>query len=187
MELAWYIPVLIFSARIVDVSLGTVRMLFTLSGWRWVAAGLGFLEVVVWAMAVGGLIHFITHPVALLSYASGFATGTLTGMMIEEKLAVGIRLVRVINPDLSKDVSSDLRSHGYRVTRVEGTGQQGPVEIAFVVVKRKSLAQLLEETERLAPEAFVTVERAESASSMALTGSLGFRQRMRLALNGVRK
>ena len=186
-DLAWYIPVLIFVARIGDVSLGTIRMIFVVAGWRWRAAGLGFFEVLIWALAVGGLIHFVTHPVALLSYAGGFATGNLVGMAIEQRLALGIRLVRVFNRDLSRNLSKELRSHNYRVTQVDGEGRDGPVEVVFAVVKRKSLPGFLSLIEKIAPNAIVTIERAEYASARAFADSSHHRRFMWLGIGGVRK
>ncbi len=168
MDLAWYIPVLIFFARICDVSIGTVRMIFVIAGWRGYASVLGFVEVLIWASAVGGLIAYITHPLALLAFAGGFAVGNFTGMFIEQRISLGIRLVRVINGDREVNVSSRLRELGYRVTRIEGTGRDGPVELTFVVVKRRYLAKLLHSLESIAPEAVVTVERADYASASAL-------------------
>ncbi|MEM7680409.1 MAG: DUF5698 domain-containing protein [Planctomycetota bacterium] len=168
-DLPWYIPLLIFVARIGDVSLGTVRMIFVIAGWRWRAAGLGFFEVLIWALAVGGLIGYITHPVALVAYAGGFASGNLLGMSIERRLALGVRLVRVIHRDADASLSAALRDAGYRVTRVEGAGRDGPVEIAFAVVRRRALPGLLSHIHRVAPESVVTVERAEYAS-MSATG-----------------
>lgn len=163
----WYVPVLIFFARICDVSLGTVRMIFVVSGWQWRAAAIGFFEVLIWALAVGGLVSHITHPPVLLAYALGFATGTLVGVVVERRLALGVRVARLINRDLDVDLSARLREAGYVVTRVEGKGRDGPVEVAFAVVPRRKLPKLLREVERTAPQAVATIERADSVVRMA--------------------
>ncbi|MFN3168957.1 MAG: DUF2179 domain-containing protein [Phycisphaeraceae bacterium] len=186
-DLAWYIPVLIFCARIADVSIGTIRMIFVIAGWRYRAAALGFVEVLIWALAIGGLIQYITHPVALLSYCGGFAAGNLVGMMIEQKLALGIRVVQVINRDLAANLPDLLREHGYRVTRVPGEGKDGPVEIAFAVVRRRALPQIMALIERHAPDAIVTVERAEHASEGAFGSTYTKRRLMLSGVGGLRK
>jgi uncharacterized protein YebE (UPF0316 family) len=169
MDMAWYIPLLIFGARIVDVSIGTVRMIFLVSGSRFLAAGLGFVEVIVWVLAVGGAISFLHKPIALLAYAGGFAAGTLVGVEIERRLAIGYRIIRVINSKADLDVSGHLREAGYRVTRIDGFGMRGPVEIAFLVVRRRVLRDVIGLIERFAPEAFLSVERADRATGAAFT------------------
>jgi uncharacterized protein YebE (UPF0316 family) len=167
----WYIPILIYFARIIDVSIGTVRMIFVINGHRWIAAALGFVEVIVWALAVGGVIMYLTNVSALIAYGAGFATGTLVGMTIEEKLAIGHRMLRVVNRQLDIDLSSKLREHGYRVTRVSGEGRSGPVEIAFLAIKRRELAKTIALIAELAPDSFVTVERTDRAALVTLPGA----------------
>lgn len=186
-ELAWYIPILIFCARIIDVSIGTIRMIFVIAGWRYRAAALGFLEVLIWALAIGGLVQSITSPVLLLAYAGGFATGNLVGMLIESKLALGYRVIQVINRDISGNLPAFLRDKGYRVTRVMGEGRDGPVELAFAVVRRRALPEILGLIEERAPEALVTVERAEHASEAAFGTSFNQRRFMWFGVGGVRK
>ena len=185
--MAWYIPPLIFAARILDVSLGTMRLILLIQGHKWWAALLGFFEVVIWALAVGGMIAFLTNPFALFAYAAGFAAGTLAGSSIEHRIALGYRLVRVINANLHFNLSDALREHDYRVTRIEGTGRSGPVEIAFLVVRRRNLAETLELIERLAPRSFVTVERADRASGAAFEADASLARRAWDKAGGVRK
>ncbi len=167
----WYIPILIFFARIVDVSIGTVRMIFVINGHRFIAAVMGFVEVIVWALAVGGVIKYLTNPYALIAYGAGFATGTLVGMTIEEKIAIGHRMLRIVNRHLDVDLSAKLREHGYRVTRVSGEGRNGPVEVAFLAIKRRELPKTIELVGELAPESFITVERTDRASLVNLPGT----------------
>lgn len=160
-EMAWYVPLLIYLARICDVPLGTLRMMMVISGHRWIAASLGFFEVIIWVLAAGGVIRYLSNPMALVGYGAGFATGVIIGMTIEERLAIGYRIVRIINPEAGLDLSESLRDRGYRVTRVEGSGRGGPVEVAFMVVKRKALPELRNSIQELAPDTFMTVERVE--------------------------
>lgn len=168
--MAWYVPALIFLARICDVSLGTVRMMLTVSGHRYAAALLGFVEVVIWVFAVGGALAYLPNPLAVLGYAGGFAAGTLVGMWIEDRMALGYRVVQVISPRTDTEVAGVLRERGHRVTRVDGHGRAGPVEIAFLVVKRRRVQKLLREIREFAPSSFITVERVDpphTSSAMA--------------------
>jgi len=183
----WYIPLLIFVARISDVSIGTLRMILVISGHRIMAAVLGFFEVIIWVLAVGGAITYLTHATALLAYAGGFACGTLVGMTIERRMALGFRVVRVINPRGESSISDSLRERGYRVTQLEGQGMRGPVEIAFMVVRRKVLDKLLEQVRAVAPGAFVSVERAEKVNGQGFESSRLDRAAWRSRLTAIRK
>lgn len=159
----WYIPLLIFFARICDVSIGTIRTIIMVSGYRLPAAALGVLEVTIWVLAVGGVIRYLPeYPLAVVAYAAGFAVGILMGMRIEEHIAIGYRVVRVVTTKPGLDLAAKLREKGFAVTRVEGTGRDGPVEIAFTLIRRRNLQRLREAVDAIAPGSFMTVERAET-------------------------
>lgn len=162
-QLYWYIPFIIFFARICDVSLGTIRTITVVSGHRYTSAALGFCEVAIWVAAVGSVVKYLPNPFAVLAFAGGFSVGTLVGMFIEDKIAIGYRIVRVINPDPAINVTQHLRSKDFRVTHLHGQGRDGSVEIAFTVIRRRYLKRLLDIIDDIAPKAFVSVERAERA------------------------
>lgn len=184
-QMAWYIPILLFFARICDVSISTVRTILMLSGMRVLPAMLGAVEVTIWVLAVGGVIkHLPESPLALVAYACGFASGVLVGMTIEDRLALGFRVVRVISPHSARpegrSLCDALRTLGYPVTRVDASGRSGPVEMAFMVIRRRDLRPLRAHIEEIAPDSFVTVERADPPSggvfrhhSMAGPGGIG--------------
>lgn len=156
-----YIPLLILIARVVDVSLGTVRTMLMVGGNRWIAALLGFIEVAIWALALGGMVAYLDRPLALIGYAGGFAIGTIVGLTIEDRLALGFRAVRVVNHHADIDLATALRARDFRVTRLEGHGRDGPVEVLLTVIRRRRLREVLGAIHDLAPSAFVTIERAE--------------------------
>jgi uncharacterized protein YebE (UPF0316 family) len=157
----WLIPLLIFIARIFDISIGTVRMIMVISGHRIASAALGFIEVLIWVLAVGGAVEHLSNPIAVFAFASGFAAGTLVGMAIENRLAIGFRIIRVINPKPGLDLAGALREHGFTATRLDGHDRDGPVEIVFVTVRRKAVPELLDRIAEVTPSAFLSVERAE--------------------------
>ena len=76
----WYIPLVIFAARVGDVSIGTVRTIMMINGSRLGSAILGALEVTIWVLAVGGVLKYLPNPWAVLGYAAGFGTGVFVGM-----------------------------------------------------------------------------------------------------------
>ncbi len=157
----WLIPALIFTARIFDVSIGTVRMIMVISGHRMVSALLGFVEVLIWVLAVGGAVGQLDNPAAVIAFAGGFSAGTLVGMTIEKRLAIGFRVVRVINPDPELNLTETLGALDYNATRLDGQDRDGPVEIVFVTIRRKGVPALLDRISQVTPRAFLSVERAE--------------------------
>lgn len=163
-SMEWYIPLLIFAARVCDVSLGTMRTLLLMSGNRWLTPILGAFEVTIWVLAVSGVLMHLKHPVAIAAYAGGFATGIMVGQLLEDRIALGYRILRVINTRRELHLSARLRDDGYRVTTVDGHGRDGPVEMAFLVVPRRKVRELQETLRDAAPEAFVTVERVDRPS-----------------------
>src|SRR5512133_102522 len=92
------LPLFIFCARIIDVSLGTMRIIFVTKGMRKVAPIIGFFEVFVWLLAISRIMQNLDNWVCYVAYAGGFATGNLIGMMIEEKHAIGHKITKVNTP-----------------------------------------------------------------------------------------
>ncbi len=154
----WYIPLFIFCARVVDVSMGTLRILFVVRGQRLVASMIGFFEVVIWILAVSGAIKYLSHPMAVIAYGGGFAVGTAVGIGLERALAIGFQAVRAINTDRNVSLAWKLRDEGYAVTQIQGEGLMGPVEICFIAVSRDEVPKLEKKIFEVAPGSFVTVE-----------------------------
>ncbi|MDK2972366.1 MAG: hypothetical protein PWP23_2121 [Candidatus Sumerlaeota bacterium] len=170
----WYVPILVFFARILDVSLGTLRIVAVMRGHKMSAAALGFLEVTIWLLAVSAVVTNVQESwVTVIAYAGGFACGTLIGMAIEEKLAMGSQLLRIVNVNPKKRVARFLRHRQYRVTEVEGTGATGRAELSFVVLPRKQVARVISLVLRYCPSAYLTVEdiRSEMVGSTIFTQS----------------
>lgn len=166
---------LIFSARILDVSMGTLRTIAMIRGYNTSAIVLGFFEVTIWMVTVGFALDHIMAPdvgilwrsMTLVAYGGGYSSGIAIGMWIERKLALGNQTVRAIVRDPPVDLANRLRDLGYAVTRVEGHGRDGPVEINFIVVPRRYTRRLLDRIFDHAPHAFVTVEDIYETSTEA--------------------
>ncbi len=155
---SWVIlPLLIFCSRIIDVSLGTVRIIFVSRGNRIIAPLLGFFEVLIWLIAIGKIMQNLTNVAAYIAYAGGFATGNFLGIVIEQKLAVGLLAIRVIT---SKDASSliqNMKEAGYGVTVVDAVGNTGKVNLLYSVIKRSKVRDVVEMIKRFNPKAFYSV------------------------------
>lgn len=151
-------PLIIFGLRIIDVSLSTVRILLSVRGHRLLVPIIGFFEVLLWIFAVGNAIRHLDSVMHVLGYAFGFATGTIVGLWIEEKLAIGISTMRIITPKTGAELAARLRELGCGVTEFIGQGRFGAVQLVYTVVPRRSMPVVLTEIERIDPDAFVTVE-----------------------------
>ena len=148
---------LIFLAKISDVSLATVRMIMVVKGKRIHAAIIGFFEVSIWVLAVGTVLSNLSDPVNVIMYASGFAAGNYVGIMIEEKMALGSLMVQVITYKKAMDLVERLREEGYGVTVVEGHGRSGIIHLLNVIIERKQLGRLNQLVDEHDEKAFITV------------------------------
>lgn len=151
-------PFLIFSLRICDVSLATLRLLSLVRGRKLLAASLGFVEILIWIVVVGTVVRNLDSAVLVIAYAAGFAAGTWVGVTIEEKLAFGVAEVQIISRAAGVEVAEALRELGFGVTETLGQGREGRVEILNTVVQRRSLDDVYAVIERWDPQAFVRIE-----------------------------
>jgi uncharacterized protein YebE (UPF0316 family) len=163
----WYtwviLPLIIFLARLADVTLGTVRIIFIARGKKFLAPLLGFLEVFIWITVVSQIVRGAQSIVAYLAYAVGFAVGNYVGMIVEERLAIGQLVVRVILPKDGALLVDRLRTEGYGVTYVDGQGASGAVMLVYTVVMRKELPRVVDLIQQVQPKAFFTVEELRTA------------------------
>jgi uncharacterized protein YebE (UPF0316 family) len=163
------LPFLIFIARVGDVSIATIRVIFVLQGKRSIAPILGFFEALIWLLAIGQIIKHIDNPVSYFAYAAGFATGTYVGMFIEEKLALGRVVVRVITGRPADQLIAYLKSNNFRYSNIDATGNDGKVNIIFTVVKREVLSTLIPTIKSYNPKAFFTIEGVKKVSDEELS------------------
>jgi uncharacterized protein YebE (UPF0316 family) len=174
-------PVLIFLARVGDVSLNTLRVMFVLNGKKNVAPILGFFEALIWLLAIGQIIQNIDNPVSYLAYAGGFAAGTYVGMSIEERLALGRVLVRVITVAPMPELIEFMKERNYRFTNVGAEGRYGKVNLLFTVMKRDLLQEYIRKVKECNDKAFYTIESVRRISEDDLNvteDSTGFTTRI---------
>lgn len=158
------VPLLIFTARVIDVSMDTMRILYISRGKRMIAPALGFVQVLVWLMAIRQIFLNLSNVACYVAYAGGFATGTWVGMIIEEKLAIGIQVVRVITHKDATELIEFLKKQGYGITSVDGQGATGRVNIIYTIAKRQEIPCVISIIERFNPKAFYTVEDIRAIS-----------------------
>lgn len=158
-----YLPLLIFLARVIDVSLGTLRIIFTARGRRYLAPLLGFVEVFIWIVAVSQITREANNLLAYLAYAAGFAAGNYVGIWLDNRLGIGTLLVRAILSNGGNQAADLLHQAGYGVTSLIGQGSTGPVQLIYTIIRRKDLTEVINLIHRVQPHAFLTVEEIRSA------------------------
>lgn len=152
------LPVLIFLARILDVSIGTLRIIFVSKGLKYFAAILGFFESLIWLIAVTQVMQNLNSWETYIAFACGFAAGNYVGVALEERIALGNLLIRVITQREANELVDVLWKAGYGVTSVDARGESGPVKLIFSITKRKNLANIIAIIKKYNPNAFYTIE-----------------------------
>jgi uncharacterized protein YebE (UPF0316 family) len=156
------LPVLIFLTRIVDVTMDTLRIVFISRGNKIVAPILGFFEILVWLMAITQIMQHLDNFACYIAYAAGFAIGNYLGLILEEKLAIGYQLVRVITSKDSSPLIENLRLRGYAATSVSAEGKNGKVHLIYSITKRSNINDLISIINIFNPLAFYSIEDIRS-------------------------
>ncbi|MFG0329650.1 MAG: DUF2179 domain-containing protein [Phycisphaerales bacterium] len=154
---------LIIIARLVDVSLGTLRTHCVVRGYRAISWVIGFVEVTVWVVVVSRVINSLDNPWYVAAYAFGFATGNVLGINLDRRLAIGEQVLRVFSPQ-GKEMATTLRGEGVRVTVFHGEGMRGPVDMLFIQSKRKSISKLIRRVRDIDPKCFYIIDDVQFAS-----------------------
>ena len=155
---------IIFSLRLADQSLGTMRALLVSKNKPIYAALIGLVESAIWIVAISQVIKDIDDPVLIGAYATGFAAGTILGTYIERIVGVGNIVVRVFTSSNSPSVAETLRHNGHGVTVIDGEGKEGPVKIYLCVIPRRKLKSVLGMIEEINPNAYITTDMANPTS-----------------------
>lgn len=158
------LPLLIFLARICDVTIGTVRILLLSRGRKKAVPLLGFIEVMIWLLAVRQVLLGMDNIVTYIAFAGGFAMGNYIGMRIEERLAVGLEVIRVITRKDATELFEHLKKQGYGVTCLDAQGATGKVNLIFTVVQRCQHDKVISIIKQFNPKAFYSVEDVKSVS-----------------------
>jgi len=159
----WVIlPLLIFLARICDVTLGTLRIIFVSRGKKLLAPLLGFFEISIWLLAISQIMQHLSNIACFLAYAGGFAMGNYVGILIEDKLAMGTLMIRIFLIKGETTMKQRLYDAGFGVTGIDAHGMSGDVEILYTIIKRRDLARAVAIIEECDSKAFYSIEEAKS-------------------------
>lgn len=158
---------IVFFARICDVSIGTIRTIVTVQGRTIIAFILALFEITIWILVASTVINQVKdQPVLVVFYAFGYATGNVIGIVVEKKLAFGIIILKILTKNAGQQITDFLRGKGQPVTVFLGEGMKGPVSELYIACRRKDLKWILPEVRGLDKQLFYIVEQARDMSKV---------------------
>jgi uncharacterized protein YebE (UPF0316 family) len=170
----WVIlPMLIFLARMCDVTLGTLRNVFISKGFRNIVPILGFFEVTIWLISIRQVMRHLDNPVCYIAFAGGFAMGTYVGLFIEKRLAIGMQVLRIIINQNAQPLIEILQQANFGVTIIDGHGAKGPVKIILTIIKRRDIDFVKRLIQQTNPQAFYSIEDIRVASQGVFPSNSG--------------
>ncbi len=155
---AWLVAFGIFTARLVNIAIDTLRFMFTLRGKSAVSWVLGFVESVIFVLVIGSVLTNLENPLNIIGYSAGFATGNVIGMAIEKRLAIGYTHFSIISPNHSTEIADILRLEGYGVTEIPARGRESNFMLVDCHVRRKQADEVESHVLKVDPNAFITTE-----------------------------
>lgn len=152
------LPLIIFLSRICDVTLGTLRHVMMARGQKNITPILGFFEVLIWIIVVSQVMKQANNFACYIAWAGGFAAGNYIGLLIEERIALGLQIIRIITNQECSELINKLQEANHGTTVVEAKGAKGPVKIILTVVKRKNIDPIINIIQKFNPDAFYSIE-----------------------------
>ena len=137
--------ILIFFAKIIEVSLTTVRIVLITRGEKLYGSIIGFVEVLIWLYVISTVLIGINKaPFKMVTYASGFACGNYIGCILEEKLALGLMTINaIVSEKDGKTLAKILRTENVGVTIIDAEGLKEDKKMLILHVKRKRKSEIL--------------------------------------------
>lgn len=163
LTILWLGWILIFIARVADMTLATIRTLFLVRGRAKLAALIGFAEAFIYIIALNQIFRHMGNIWSFFFYAGGFACGNILGSYIEERMAIGFLVVQIIPRDYPSEVLSEkLRDAGFGVTVWEAEGLEGKHHVLNLVIRRKDRERLFSLVRSWDGTAFISVSEART-------------------------
>lgn len=156
----WVImPLLIFLAQVANVSMETLRIVFLSKGMKYLAPVIAFFEIIIWLLAIVGVLNNLSNISYFLAYAFGYALGTYMGLVIEEKLSIGMVIMRIVTTDgTGEEITDFLQAEHYGTTSLDAKGSRGGVKMMISLVNRDDVPRITRHIEETNPDAFFSIE-----------------------------
>ncbi len=165
------LPLIIFVSRIGDVTLGTMRHVLTSRGHKNISPLLGFFEVLIWIVVVSQVMKQANNFACYIGWAGGFAMGNYIGLIIEEKIALGLQIIRIISHQDCTEMIAQLQKENHGITVLDAHGAKGPVKVILTVAKRKNIESIVHVIQKYNPSAFYSIEDIRDVNKGVFTKS----------------
>lgn len=174
------IYILILFAKIIEVSLRTIRTVLLIKGERKIAGLIGFFEILLWINIVTRVISDLSgDPLKAVSYALGFSLGIYIGSMLEEKIGIGLSEIEAnIKASESKALVDELREEGFAVTEIKAEGQEADRIILSLFVQRTKVNHVVYKIKSMHESAVITTSDVKPIS-----GGYGLRRKKNGEIN----
>ena len=149
---------MIFSLRVIELSLDTIRVLMVMRGRKGPAWLVGFFQATIFVFAISYVLSGLDNPINMLGYAAGFATGTVVGMYIEERLAIGHIQMSIVSSRRGSAIAEKMRAEGFAVTEIPAKGKDGMVTMLSCSVLRRNVDKVRQIVNQADSTAFITAE-----------------------------
>lgn len=171
---SWIIlPLIIFFSRLCDVTLNTLRHVLSTKGYKKIPPILGFFEVLIWLIVIAQIMNNLSNIACYIAWAAGFATGNYVGLLIEEKLALGQQIIRIITNQEYENLIQALKNANHGITMVNGEGAKGPVKIIYTIAKRENIKSITDLINKYTPGAFYSIEDIRNTKQGVFSGGSG--------------
>ena len=161
------IGILVFFARVFDVSLGTLRTISIVQGRTKIPFLLGFVEISMWLLVLSTVLNRVMNtPLLGIFYALGFSTGNVVGILLEKRISFGKSVLHIITPQNGEKMVKIIRESGYAVTTFQGEGKNGPVTELCIICQRKDLGKILRLVQPIEKNVFYFTEQVSNASKI---------------------
>jgi len=154
---------IIFGLRLMSVPLGIIRALMVVRGIKHMAAIAGFIEELIWVIAIYQVMSQLDTIANIVAYAGGYGAGVIIGMLIEEKLALGLTAVNIITPADDTALKTAIKESGFGMTMLEASGIDKKQHFLRIITPRRRLNKLLDICSHHACNSFLTVEDIRTA------------------------
>ena len=146
-----FVCLIVCAAKIIEISIQSLKTCMMVKGQRLKAAGLGFLECTIWGLVISTIIGTLGDNLfLLLFYCIGYAAGLFLGSTIENKIALGTSNLELIAGDESTEqITAYLRENNRGYTVFEGHGSTDKMNMIFIVLSRRETPRVLKDIRRV--------------------------------------
>ena len=147
----------IFFARILDVSLNTIRTTFVLRGKTFIVAILAFLEITIWFLVARTALNTELNIFIVLSYSGGYTMGTIIGTIITNKYIKTNMEIIVISNKIK--TTKKIKENNFGVTIINKDKDK---IVLLIETHKKRIDELTTLLNKLDKNAFITIKETRT-------------------------